>query len=284
MASSVFIGPFGISNNGSGIVFSSPGLFPDGTAALPGVAFASEPSSGLFRNGAGDVSLQALGVSRFEATSTQTLIRPPDGGAYLIVINAAGGVFANSCPLVLGSGGTADLGLSRLAAASLAIGTNTSGDFSGSLKLTTLNLQGKASAYNAVTTAGWGLAAVNAEARVLGTVNATVASVAAYLVGASDGSFLVGANINVSATSAASMTVTCTYTDETNVSRTLTFQFEQNGSAVYISAITNVTGVGAYSAAIQHIRVKAATTITIATAGTVTGITYNAEGTILQVA
>ena len=50
-----------------------------------------------------------------------------------------------------------DTGISRLGAASLAIGNGTAGDFTGSLKLTTLTLQGKVGTYNAVATVSNGV-------------------------------------------------------------------------------------------------------------------------------
>lgn len=58
MANSIFIGPFGASFNGSSVTFSTPVLFPDGTSALPAMAFVSEPSLGFFRNGAAQITAQ----------------------------------------------------------------------------------------------------------------------------------------------------------------------------------------------------------------------------------
>ncbi len=112
---------------------------------------------------------------------------------------------------------------------------------------------------------------------------AAVASVATWTVGANDGSFVVGSNVNLTASTTNSFTVTVTYTDETNTSRTDTFSFVQNGVPAPIQTITNVTGVGAYSGMPMQIRCKAATTITIATTGTFTTVTYNIEGSIAQI-
>jgi hypothetical protein len=106
------------------------------------------------------------------------------------------------------------------------------------------------------------------------------ASVATFTVGSLDASFLVSANVNVITATAHSFTVTCTYTDETNTSRTTTFTFTL--LATQLTAITNVTGVGAYEGVPQHIRAKAGTTITIATTGTFTTVTYNVEGYITK--
>lgn len=112
---------------------------------------------------------------------------------------------------------------------------------------------------------------------------ASVASVTTWTVGSNDGSFMVSANVNLTASTTNSFTVTCTYTDETNTSRTDTFSFVQNGVAAPLQTITNVTGVGSYSGLPMHIRCKAATSITIATTGTFTSVTYNVEGMIIQV-
>lgn len=284
MANSVFVGPFGIAFNGSGFVFPSPGLFPDGAVGAPGISFANEPASGRYRIGTNNIGESINGVLVYDWNATRVNFAQP----VLVPFgtNALPGLAFGGDPTTGWYGSAAVIRLALGGVANIVVVTNGAMSVNGTFSVgTALTVGTKVTQINGVNTAGsLGVPAVYGEARVLGTVNALVASVAAYTVGAADGSFLVGANINVSAATVASMTVTCTYTDETNTSRVLTFQFEQNGTAVYISAITNATGVGAYSAALQQIRCKAATTITIATTGTVTGITYNAEGTILQVA
>lgn len=113
-------------------------------------------------------------------------------------------------------------------------------------------------------------------------VNAAQASVAAFTVGGSDGSFEISANVNVTAATTANFTTTCTYTDEGGTSRTLTLGFAQLSGATFLTAITNLTGIGPYESPIYHIRAKSATPITIATTGTFTSVTYNVEGVIKQ--
>lgn len=104
-------------------------------------------------------------------------------------------------------------------------------------------------------------------------------SVTTFTVGASDKSFLVSANILVTASTLHNFSVTCTYTDEGGTSRVLTLNLSQlTGS--FITAITNGTGASAYEGVPVQIRAKAATTITIGTTGTFTSVTYNAEGNI----
>lgn len=140
----------------------------------------------------------------------------------------------------------------------------------------------KVTSYNSVTTAGNGLLVVDGYGRVTAQVAAN-ASVAAYTVGASDSSFLISANVLVTAAVTASFGMTVAYTDESNTARTLTLTFS-NITGTLLSTITNVTGTGAYEGVPLHIRCKAATSITMATTGTFTSVTYNVEGQITQIA
>lgn len=110
---------------------------------------------------------------------------------------------------------------------------------------------------------------------------AAISSITAFTVGAADGTFIVSANVNVTTATAHSFSVQVTYTDETNTSRTVTFNVQQLGGTL-VTSITNVTGVGPYEGVPLHIRAKAATAITILTSGTFTTVTYNAEGYIQQ--
>lgn len=137
----------------------------------------------------------------------------------------------------------------------------------------------KITQYNTKTTAGYGIPAILAAGRQTGKIAAQ--TLTSYTNTASDGSFTVSANINVTTSTAYSFTVTCTYTDETNVSRVATLAFQQL-AGTSLNTITNVTGAGPYEGIPLHIRVKASTTITIATVGTFTTVTYNGEGIIEQ--
>jgi hypothetical protein len=76
-------------------------------------------------------------ASSITASGAALQLKAPDGGAYLQVIN--GNVFVNSAVLEFGTGGTPDAGMSRLGAASFSLGTVTQGDFTGTLKLATVN-------------------------------------------------------------------------------------------------------------------------------------------------
>lgn len=148
---------------------------------------------------------------------------------------------------------------------------------------TKASLTAKVVTYNAIATTGWGLPAIYGTGRSVAQ-NAAVASVAAYTLTAADATFEISANVNVTTATAHSFSVTCTYTDETNTSRTLTLGFAQLSGATLVTLITNVTGVGPYESLNYHIRCKASTSITIATTGTFTTVTYNVEGSIRQLA
>ena len=102
-------------------------------------------------------------------------------------------------------------------------------------------------------------------------------SVSTFTVGAADGSFEISANVNVTVSTTHNFTVTVAYTDETNTARTQTLVFSDL-TGVFLTAITNVTGAGPYAGVLTTIRAKSATTITIATTGVFTTVTYNVQG------
>lgn len=111
---------------------------------------------------------------------------------------------------------------------------------------------------------------------------AAVASVATYTLPATDGSFLVSANVLVTTATLHTFTATVAYTDEGNTARTVTMQFSTLAGA-FITAMTNAQGTVPYEGVPLHIRCKASTAITIATTGTFTTVTYNVEGIITQI-
>ena len=165
---------------------------------------------------------------------------------------------------------------------SFAIGFYTTNDVWSVTAAGNVTLLGKLASYNGIAAAGNGEAVVVSAPRTAANTNA-LWTPAAYTTPAVDTSYEVSANINVTAATAAAMTCTCTYTDETNTSRVLTLGFTQLSGATILTSITNVTGTGPYESLTYHIRCKASTTVTFATAGTVTGVTYNAEGNLRQI-
>lgn len=114
------------------------------------------------------------------------------------------------------------------------------------------------------------------------TSQTAAATIGTYTVGASDASFDISANVNVTTSTAHSFSVTCTYTNESNNSVTLTEAFTQITGSTLLTAITNGTGAGSYEGVSFHIRAKAGTSIVWATTGIFTTVTYNAEGLIIQ--
>lgn len=113
-------------------------------------------------------------------------------------------------------------------------------------------------------------------------VTSAQASVSTFTVGAADASFLVSANVLITTSTTYSFTVTCAYTDESNTARTLTLTFSNIGGT-FATTIANAGGAVPYEGIPMHIRCKASTAITIATTGTFTSVTYNAEGIIQQI-
>lgn len=91
------------------------------------------------------------------------------------------------------------------------------------------------------------------------------------------------ANVLVTTSTTHSITVTADYTDESNVARTVTIPFAQLAGTI-ITAITNVTGAGPYEGIPLTIRAKASTNVVFKTTGTFTGITYNVDCSVIQVA
>lgn len=138
--------------------------------------------------------------------------------------------------------------------------------------------------YNAIATTGWGTPAIYGYARPSAGQTAAV-TLSTYTVGASDGTFIVSANILITTSTLHNFTVTCAYTDEGNTARVVTLQFS-NLAGTFVTAIANAAGAVPYEGVPLHIRCKAATSITIATAagGTYTTVTYNGEGSIIQLA
>lgn len=259
--------PFTLSG---GITITTPGVLtlPQGTAATPPLNFGTA-GTGFWGVDTNYIGIASGGVARLEMGV---------GGIYL----RSDGVFTWSA--TTDPNGSDDLGISRISAGLMGIGNGVTGDFSSSLKFTNATVVGKAITYNNVATAGWGIPAVYKTGRVTAQ-SAANASISTYTVGAADGSFEVSANMNVTASTVLTTTLTCTYTDESNTARTMIFPVAAvSGSFVAAGAISGA-GASVWETPVMHIRCKASTAITILTsAGTFTGVTYTAEGIIKQTA
>lgn len=105
------------------------------------------------------------------------------------------------------------------------------------------------------------------------------ATVQTLTVPATDSSYLVSANANVTAFVAGTFNVVCAYTDETNTPRSLSLNFSSITGTLGIA----VAAAGAFEGVPVHVRAKAGTTVTISTSGTFTSLTYNVEGNITPI-
>ncbi len=155
------------------------------------------------------------------------------------------------------------------------------GDFNGTTQWqypAAPNVLPKVVKYANVNTEGQGIGSIVKSGRVTGQTTAN-ASIAAYTTTASDSSFKISANLYVTTSSAESFTMTCTYTDENNNSRTQTMPFLLLAGTV-TGTVAFANGAVPYEGVVFRIRCKASTTITIATTGTFTGATYNSEVSI----
>lgn len=119
--------------------------------------------------------------------------------------------------------------------------------------------------------------------RSAAVVAAAVAAICSLVVGSADASFEVTGNILVTTSSAEAFALQCTYTDEGNTARTLVIPISVIAGTVAV-ATAFANGAVPYHGHVLRIRAKAGSTITIKTAGTFTGCTYNVEGSIKQVA
>lgn len=141
-----------------------------------------------------------------------------------------------------------------------------------------------ATTFAGLTSVGRGVPVVVAQARTVAATNVGTASVATFTVGAADATFQVGCNVQVTTATTHSFSCDVVYTDETNTGRTFSLPMTQVAGTTAV-LITNTTGTGPYHSAMQVIRAKTATSITIRTSsgGTFTTVVYNIDGMILQI-
>lgn len=246
--------------NGEAIRISSPVIANGGTfTAARGIRIANQGNAGITTSEAIRIDAQSL-----------------SGTNYAII--SLGGIISLSS-----TGGSA---LFTSASAALTVSTTTSGTLAitsaGALNLTGTSFSVPTiTTYNSIAVGGNGVPSLVRVTRPAQQVNATV-TLATYTTPAADGSYEIEANINVTVSTTVTMTVTCSYTDEANVARVLTLPFFLLAGTL-VQSITTAQGNIAYSSMPITIRAKASTAIVIATAGTVTAVTYTGEGTIKQV-
>ncbi len=240
----------GLTTDGTGVL-----QFPAATTSAGGITMGTDTQ--VFRSAAGFLQLNGLGIeSKLQIAGNSTV--------------------------------RMSLGSSGLDGVIIAPTGNLSFQSNSAVAITLDNAQGittakKIVSYNGVTTAGWGVPAVQASANVTAQ-SAANSSIATCTVGAADGDFRVSAQMSVTASTTLVTTLTCTYTDVANVARTMIFPVVAvSGTFVAAGAITGA-GASIWETPTMNIRCKASTAITILTStGTFTGVTYSASGTITQV-
>lgn len=123
----------------------------------------------------------------------------------------------------------------------------------------------------------WGSVPITQASADLPAQTAAITSVTAYTASASNGTFRIGAYLNITAVTLDVIQVSVTYTDENNTAQTALF-YGMGSTSAGLSAIGN-SNFG-----VMDIRVKASTTITVKTTLTTgTGsITYDVGATISQ--
>ncbi len=103
----------------------------------------------------------------------------------------------------------------------------------------------------------------------------------AFATASSDTSYEVSANVKITTSTAFSFALYLSYTNESSGAESVAMYF--NAVATLSSTIANGNGAIQYQGIPFRIRCKANTTITVATVGTFTTVTYNAEARIQAV-
>jgi len=188
--------------------------------------------------------------------------------------------------------GTATVGTRTAAAGTgiplkLVAQASSAGTF-GSLQLETTGvavLSGRFSAGGLTSAGTVGVPVVAAYGDVAAATNTGTASIAT-VTPAVDTTYEVSANCLVTTSTNHSFSLDVTYTDESNVARTMVLPVAAlAGAFLTAGLITNVTGAGPYETPAMTIRAKASTAVTVRTSagGTFTTVVYNARGVIKQV-
>ena len=291
----------------------------DGTVSAPAYAYLNEVGTGLYRYGSQTIGVTingflqggwggkdaTIGASGPWLTSTNTMGWISNSGSGTMDTH----LWRDAADTIAQRRGAANVQTFRLYAAftdssnyerlsiatasgTMTIAAETAGSGTDNISIAInpvgtggLTTTGKWTNYAGVAAAGWGVPAIYGSGQATAQT-ARSAALATYTVGAADGSFEVSANVLVTTSTTHSFSVDVEYTDEGNTARTMILPMTSlAGTFITGGLITNVTGAGPYVSPALHIRAKAATAITIRpSAGTFTTVTYNAEGSIKQVA
>lgn len=240
----------GLTTDGTGVL-----QFPAATTSAGGITFGADTN--LYR--------EAQGVLGFNDVSGTTItLRFRENGALSGNIGTVNGVMT----------------VGTTTAANLLLQTNSTTFLTGDSSQNATFAK-KITSYNGVTLAGNDVLTIPAYGTVTGASAAGTITGASITSAASDTVYHVSAEMNVTAATALSTTLTCTYTDVSNTSRTMIFPVQQLTGSFIAGGL--ITGTGAWETPVMHIKAKASTTITIAVAaGTFSGVTYSASAIVGQ--
>jgi len=263
--------------SGGSLTLTGTLLLADGTAAAPGAAFASNPTTGFsnFTGQAGVVGVSSSGVAVAKFSSNVGVGFSVDGTTYGIGLSSD---VVNAAP---------DVRLFRDAANTLALKNSTNlqtfrvYDATG----TGYTAYGGAgiSTYKNIATAGIGASVPYASYSTTGNVGA-VTNAINYTPPALAGRYRLSGNVNMTAwTTPASFTVVATYKDDSGNARTETLQLVRGTTG---AAATAITAIDRWYFTLPLFAINnAATAITLSTTGTFTGSpVYNLSAVLEQAA
>lgn len=213
------------------------------------------------------------------------ILSPVNGYGLFLSKGAAGGNTVDGAlngtttgiPLWLNSISTGDVYIAT-AGGNMGVGTSNPSSLLSVAEKLNISSSGSLTKYAGVVTTGTGVPVIYGTGRTTAQTGA-VTSVATYTVGSSDGSFYVSASVNVTVYTAGTVSVLCDYTDETNTARTLNLNLSNTTGTIG----TSIGASGVFVGLPSHIRAKSGTQIKIYTTVSSANLTYNVEGSIIQI-
>lgn len=256
--------PVKVDSNGYLLVTTSGAAtgFGNGTVNAPSIFFLSQTTTGLYLNAANDMRLTIAGVDESRWFQNGQMWRSD-----AVIGFATSGVLTSF-----------DTAFSRATAGTVALGTGGAGGTGGTLALTSIAMAGKATFYNGVAVTGQGFPSIYGAQRV--TSQTTAGAFVSYTTGAADESLEISANVLVTTHGSEAITIACAYTDEGGTARVATLAFASLAGAV----APTVGAAGPFFGQGIHIRAKQTTAVSVASTGTFTGATFNADGIIRKLA
>lgn len=116
----------------------------NGTVGAPSLTFISDPTTGVYRVAASRIGISLAGANAVDLQTTIAIFNNGSVKTNVFIVSIA----------------NPDVGLSRFAAGTLAVGNGTAADTTGSLAFTNAAMLGKATTYNNIATADFGLSPI----------------------------------------------------------------------------------------------------------------------------